>query len=182
MRGFDALLLALFLIFEAGALFLIMAMLENKKSGRSPDRERLLFFFLFCLMPVCMVALRFFGGLGRLVGGCLGTVMLTSVAGFALSFVRWPGAGGSEAAAQAPLQEEKAGVKVYQIYYQGEVLGLITKEGIDRLLANQLLKRQRTVELVDEYRVRARQKGMDIRLLKNPASGQVLVKVESRDP
>jgi hypothetical protein len=73
-------------------------------------------------------------------------------------------------------------MKVYQIYYQGEVLGLITKEGIDRLLAGQLLKAQRTVELIDEYRARAREQGVAIRLLKNPTSGQVLVKVEARSP
>jgi hypothetical protein len=73
-------------------------------------------------------------------------------------------------------------MKVYQIYYQGEVLGLITREGIDRLLAAQLLKRQRTVELIDEYRARAREQRVEIRLLKNPASGQVLVKVEPKTP
>ena len=181
MRGFDALLLALFLVFEAGALLLITAMLERKKSGRALDRERLLFFFLFCLMPVCMGALKFFGELGLLVGACLGGVMLTNALGFALSFGRWPASSKAEAGKGQP-QPEPAGMKVYQIYYQGEVLGLITKEGIDRLLANQLLKAQRTVELIDEYRGRAREKGVEVRLLKNPASGQVLVKVEPRDP
>jgi hypothetical protein len=181
MRGFDALLLALFLVFEAGALLLIAATVESMKSGRSPDRERLLFFFLFCLMPVCMGVLWFFGRLGLLVGGCLAGVMLTCALGLALSFARWPPAGkaGADAAGAAP---EEPGTKVYQIYYQGEVLGLITREGIDRLLAGQLLKRQRTVELIDEYQARARQQGITVRLLKNPASGQVLVKVESRDP
>ena len=172
MRGFDALLLAIFMIFEAGALLLITAMLERKKSGRSLDRERLLFFFFFCLMPVC---------LGLLVGGCLGGVMLTSALGFALSFGRRPGTSGTAAGEGQPLPEP-AGMKVYQIYYQGEVLGLISREGIDRLLANQLLKRQRTVELVDKDRARAQEKGVEVRLLKNPASGQVLVKVESRNP
>ncbi|MBI2504512.1 MAG: hypothetical protein HYW07_14925 [Candidatus Latescibacteria bacterium] len=180
MRGFDTLLLALFLVFEAGALLLIAAMLERKKSGCSLDRDRLLFFFFFCLMPVCMGALKTFGRLGMLVGGCLGGVMLTSALGFVLSFGRWSGK--QETLSQPEPQPEKAGVKVYQIYYQGEVLGLITREGIDRLLANQLLKRQRTVELVDEYRARAQEKGVEVRLLKNPASGQVLVKVESRTP
>jgi hypothetical protein len=177
MRGFDILLLALFLIFEAGALLLITAMLERKRSGLSLDRERLLFFFLFCLMPVCMGVLKLFGGLGWLVGGCLGGVMLTSALGFALSFGRRPSSPKVEATVEAP---EPPGMKVYQIYYQGEVLGLITREGIDRLLAGQLLKKQRTVELIDEYRARAQEQGVAIRLLKNPASGQVLVKVESR--
>ncbi|MSR84154.1 MAG: hypothetical protein EXS58_14720 [Candidatus Latescibacteria bacterium] len=181
MRGFDALLLAIFMIFEAGALLLITAMLERKKSGRSLDRERLLFFFFFCLMPVCLGLLKLFGGLGLLVGGCLGGVMLTSALGFALSFGRRPGASGTAAGEGQPLPEP-AGMKVYQIYYQGEVLGLISREGIDRLLANQLLKRQRTVELVDKDRARAQEKGVEVRLLKNPASGQVLVKVESRNP
>lgn len=180
MRGLDVLLLALFLVFEAGALLLIMAMLERKKSGSSLDRERLLFFFFFCLMPVCMGVLKLFGGLGLLVGACLGGVMLTSALGFALSFGRWPASPKAAAGEDGQPQPEPAGVKVYQIYYQGEVLGLITKEGIDRLLANQLLKRQRTVELVDEYRARAQEKGLAVRLLKNPASGQVLVKVEPR--
>lgn len=181
MRGFDALLLALFLVFEAGALLLIMAMLERKRSGLSLDRERLLFFFLFCLMPVCMGALKFFDRLGWLVGGCLGGVMLTSALGLALSFGRRPSSPKAEAIG-GQLTPEPPGMKVYQIYYQGEVLGLITREGIDRLLAGQLLKKQRTVELVDEYRARAQEQGVAIRLLKNPASGQVLVKVESRNP
>ena len=180
MRGLDALLLALFLVFEAGALLLIMAMLERKKSGRSLDRERLLFFFLFCLMPVCLGLLKVFGGLGLLVGGCLGGVMLTSVLGLALSFGRRPGVS-QAAVGEGQPQPEPAGIKVYQLYYQGEVLGLISREGIDRLLANQLLKRQRTVEPIDEYRARAREKGVEVRLLKNPASAQVLVKVEPRD-
>ena len=41
---------------------------------------------------------------------------------------------------------------------------------------------QRTVELIDEYRARAQEQGVAIRLLVNPASGQVLVKVEPRNP
>ncbi len=181
MRGSHALLLALFLVFEAGALLLIAAMIERQRSGCSPDRERLLLFFGLCLMPVCMAALRFFDRLGWLVGMCLGAVMATCAAGLALSLIRWSATGKGRAAGPASAPEEP-GRKVYQIYYQGEVLGLITKEGIDQLLAGQLLKRQRTVELVDEYRARAREQGVEIRLLKNPASGQVLVKVASKTP
>lgn len=182
MRGTDALPLALFLVFEAGALLLITAMIERQRSGRSPDRERLLLFFGLCLMPVCMGVLRFYGRLGWLVGGCLATVMATCAAGLALSLVRWGRADAAAATGSGRAAAEAPGMKVYQIYYQGEVLGLITKEGIDRLLAGQLLKRQRTVELVDEYRAQAREQGVEIRLLKNPASGQVLVKVEPRTP
>jgi hypothetical protein len=181
MSGFDALLLALSLVFEAGALLLIASLLERRKSGAVPDRERLLLFFLFCLMPVCMGVLKLFDRLGLLVGGCLGGVMLTSGLGFVLSWVRWTTSPRSSAG-EGQSQPEPAGMKVYQIYYQGEVLGLITKEGIDRLLAGQLLKAQRTVELIDEYRARAREQGVAIRLLKNPTSGQVLVKVEARSP
>ncbi|MBM3276907.1 MAG: hypothetical protein FJY95_02325 [Candidatus Handelsmanbacteria bacterium] len=181
MRAFDALLLALFLAFEAGALLLIAAAIQNQRSGPSPDRERLLLFLGLCLMPVCMGVLRHFGQLSLLVGGCLGVVAATCAAGLALSRVRWPtrGGAGEERAVPAP---PEAGRKVYQIYYQGEVLGLITREGINRLMAAQLLKRQPTVELVDEYRARAREQGVEIRLLKNPASGQVLVKVEAKNP
>ncbi len=128
-----------------------------------------------------MGALALFDRLGLLVGGCLGGVMVTCALGLALSAGRWFPASEAETGVgvSAP---EPPGMKVYQIYYQGEVLGLITKEGIDRLLAGRLLKRQRTVELIDEYRARAREQGVAIRLLKNPASGQVLVKVESKDP
>ncbi|MCC7265404.1 MAG: hypothetical protein IT369_23105 [Candidatus Latescibacteria bacterium] len=182
MRGIDALPLALFLVFEAGALLLIAAMIERQRSGRSPDRERLLLFFGLCLMPACMGALRFFDRLGWLVGVCLATVMATCAAGLALSLVPWASPAGAMAGSDTPSAPEEAGMKVYQIYYQGEVLGLITREGIDRLLAAQLLKRQRTVELIDEYRARAREQGVAIRLLKNPASGQVLVKVEPKTP
>lgn len=171
---FEAVLLLLFLVFEIGAVARIIATLERKGAGHSLEWDRLLFFFLFCLMLACLAVLEAFGRLGLLVGACIGGVALTSAAGFALTFRH-------QQRERAAPEERRSGVRAYQLYYQGEIMGLITKEGVDRLLESQLLKRQRTIELVEDYRARAQEKGVAITLLRNPETGQVLVKVERRE-
>ena len=71
---------------------------------------------------------------------------------------------------------------MYQIYYEGDPFGIIAKADFDRLLEHGLLKRQRTVELVEDYPRKARELGLKIQLLKNRDGSQTLVKVEDVRP
>ena len=54
----------------------------------------------------------------------------------------------------------------------------MTKEGFDRLMAFELLKKQRTVELIADYKERAREQGVSVVLLQNRDGTQKLLKVE----
>jgi hypothetical protein len=69
-------------------------------------------------------------------------------------------------------------VRAYQIYYHGRAYALITKEGIDMLLAHKPLKRQHTVELVEDFQTQAQSQGLGITLLRNKDGSQMLLRVE----
>jgi hypothetical protein len=80
-------------------------------------------------------------------------------------------------------KEKSAGksVRAYQIYYQGRPYALIPKEGIDTLLAHKLLKRQHTVELIEDFQ--AQRQGVGIKLLRSKDGGKtMLMRVEGPEP
>ncbi|HCL28392.1 MAG TPA: hypothetical protein DIC52_08150 [Candidatus Latescibacteria bacterium] len=82
-------------------------------------------------------------------------------------------------------KEKSAGksVRAYQIYYQGRPYALIPKEGIDTLLAHKLLKRQHTVELIEDFQTQAQRQGVGIKLLRSKDGGKtMLMRVEGPEP
>ena len=59
---------------------------------------------------------------------------------------------------------------------------MITKEGIDVLLGHKLLKRQHTVELVEDFQAQAQRQGVGITLLRSKDGSQMLLRVEGPAP
>jgi len=158
----------LFGSFLIGTLIEIRAMLERKRAGGNLERYRLVFFFVACLMLVCLIPLWLSELLTRAVWATNIAVVGTNILGWALTFSR-------------PEGEEEAsrvGIRTYTLYYQGTSFGLITRETFDRLAEFELLKKQRTVELVDDYQEKARQQGVRVQLFQNEDRSQTLVKVE----
>ena len=166
----------LFVAFLVGTIVRIAAMLERREAGHSLDRDRLVFFFVGCLMLVCLFPLRMFGllRLPGLVGDL--TVVLANAAGFVLTY-RGSGTSGN-GGVEGEVEPETRGTRAYQVYYRGKSFGLVTKSGFDRLMEYGLLKKQRTVELEDDYRERARKQGVEVLLLQNRDGSQTLIKVE----
>ena len=171
----EIVIVVLFLGFLVGTVIRIAAMLGQKQDGQPPGRSRLVFFFVACLMFVCLVPLAVFEMLTVPVGASDLLVVAANLIGFALTYdlaiSRWLG-GNREG-------KEKAGVRVYLVYYRGSPYGIITKEGFDLLLSEGLLMRQRTVELVEDFKQKAREQGLGIRLLKKRDGSQTLIKVET---
>ena len=83
-----------------------------------------------------------------------------------------------EEAEEEEEEAEEEGVRAYQVYYQGKPYGVVTREGFGHLMQYELLKKQRTVELVDDYQQQARKQGVKVVLLQNRDGGQTLIKVE----
>ena len=82
---------------------------------------------------------------------------------------------------EASNNEGHPAVRAYQVYFQGSRYGLVTKEGFDKLLSYGLLKRQRTVELDEDFQRKARQQGLSIDLVQNRDGSQTLIRVEVSD-
>ena len=173
-------LVLLFLAFLVGTVVRIAAMLERKEAGHSLDRDRLVFFFVVCLMVVSLFPLKMFGLLH--LPGLLGdlAVVLANAVGLALTFRGTRAA--NDGSGSGEEQEEGRGTRAYQVYHQGRSFGLVTKAGFDRLMRYGLLKKQRTVELVDDYRERAREQGVEVVLLQNQDGSQTLIRVEPLEP
>ena len=55
---------------------------------------------------------------------------------------------------------------------------MITREGFEQMLKNDLLKKQRTVELIDDYQEKAQKHGLKVVIYQNKDRSQRLVKVE----
>jgi hypothetical protein len=163
-------LVALFILFFAGTVFRILAMRERKRSGGDVDRARLVFFFLGCLMLVCMIPLRLFELLTGPVLGADLSVVGANFLGYALTY----DFGRPKEAAQ---EDEANTVRAYQVYYRGRPFGMMTKEGIDTLLAHNLLMKQHTVELVEDFKSQAESLGIGIVLLRNRDGDQTLIRV-----
>lgn len=173
MELLDIILLGLFVVFFAGTVLRVLGMLERKRVGGDVERARLVFFFLGCLMLVCLLPLKLFELLtGPILGADLAVVTANFV-GFALTYDR-------RRSSPATVEEAPAStsVRAYQIYYKGKPYGLITKPGIDTLLAHKLLKRQRTVEFIDDFKSQAQRAGVGITLLSSKDGQQHLVRVE----
>ena len=69
-------------------------------------------------------------------------------------------------------------MRAYAVYFQGKQLGMVTREGFEDLLSNDLLKKQRTVELLDDYQEKARRQGLKVMIYQNKDDSQRLIKIE----
>ncbi|MDA1348779.1 MAG: hypothetical protein O3A47_07920 [Chloroflexi bacterium] len=173
IRPLEILLILLFAGFLVGSVMRILAMLERKRAGEMPDRARVVFFFTGCLMLVCLIPLGFFDLLSTAVAASDVVVVIANFVGYALTYELKRRSSDKNAS-----DGEAARVRTYQVYLEGARFGLVNKEGFDVLLELGLLKRQRTVELVDDYKRQAREKGVGIRILRSRDGTQTLLKVE----
>ena len=60
-------------------------------------------------------------------------------------------------------------------------MGMIMRECFEQLLKNDLLKKQRTVDLVDDYREKTRRQRLKVMIYQKKDGSQRLVKVEGAD-
>ena len=182
MNLFEITLVLLFAAYLIGTVFRILAMLERKRADGQVERARLVFFFTACLMAVCLIPLALFDLLTGPVLACDLAVVGADLVGYALTFdfaflnALGLGRGGRGAG------EAARTTRVYQLYREGVRFGMISRADFDKLLAHDLLKKQRTVELVDDYRQKSRDKGVQIHVLKNRDGSQTLIKVEAPEP
>lgn len=97
-------------------------------------------------------------------------VVIINVLGFILSY-KWD---------RNPNENDFATktVRVYNIYFRGQRLGAVTRNDFDKLMSLELLKKQQTVELIDDYETQARNKGVTVSVLSNSEGTERLVKVE----
>lgn len=172
MSPFQIIFVILFIAFFAGSSVRVVAMVEQKRAGLPMMRSRIVFFFTACLMLICLIPLGLYGMLSTLVTVSDLAAVLVNLVGFALTFDfrREAGEGG--------VDEGGTQVRAYQVYYQGTPYGIVTKEGFDTLLQYGLLKRQRTVELIVDFKQKAREQGVALSLLRNREGKQTLIRVE----
>ena len=171
MNGREWLALLLFGGFFLGTIGYIFAMLERKKKGLDLDRDRLIFFFMACLMLICLVPVWLAKMLKvPVVVGSVSAIG-SNILGLVLTYSR----SSKEVLAS---QVESNVVRTYQVYFKGSPYAIVTREGFELLMEHELLKKQRTVELIDDYQRSARQQGVTIQLLTNKDSSQTLLKVE----
>lgn len=169
-----ALVILLFSGFFIGAVCEIASMLNRKRAGGNLERFRLVFFFVACLLLVCLVPLWVYDLLTRPVWASNLAAVIANLAGWTLTF----GAGRTTESKRDVPPEKGVGVRTYMVYYQGAPYGLIAKGAFDKLMECGLLKKQRTVELVDDFKTRARQQGISVQLFKSRDGSQTLIKVE----
>ena len=170
----ESLPLALFALFLVGTLIEIALMLGRKRQRLGLERFRLAFFFMTCLMPVCLVPLWIFAKLTMAIWISDLTVILANLIGLALTYT-----GASKGEDEAIAEEgEGRSVRAYAVYFQGNKMGVVTRKVFEQLLANDLLKKQRTVELIDDYQERARRQGLEVLVYHNKDGSQRLIKVE----
>lgn len=176
----EVILVLLFAAYLIGTILRILAMLEVKRADGQVERARLVFFFTACLMAVCLVPLALFDMLTGPVLVCDLAVVSADLVGYALTYdlaflsllgLGRPGGNDGE--------EPRPTTRVYQLYREGVRWAMVSKADFDLLLANGMLKKQRTVELIDDYKQKAREKGVKIHVLKNRDGSQTLVKVEA---
>ncbi len=131
---------------------------------------RLNFFLMAVLMGICSLLFWWFQLLELRVLIGLFLVVIINVLGFILSY-KWD---------RNPNENDFATktVRVYNIYFRGQRLGAITRNDFDKLMSLELLKKQQTVELIDDYETQARNKGVTVSVLSNSEGTERLVKVE----
>ncbi len=163
--------------FFAGTLIQITIMLGRKRQGMGLDRFRLFFFFMASLMLICLLPLSIFSRLSTAVWVSDLTVVLANLIGLLLTYTweRRGGKGGREGDEEVAVGQS---VRAYVVYFQGKQLGMITREGFEQMLKNDLLKKQRTVELIDDYQEKAQKHGLKVVIYQNKDGSQRLVKVE----
>ena len=131
---------------------------------------RLNFFLMAVLMGICSLLFWWFQLLELRVLIGLFLVVIINVLGFILSY-KWD---------RNPNENDFATktVRVYNIYFRGQRLGAITRNDFDKLMSLELLKKQQTVELIDDYETQARNKGVTVSVFSNSEGTERLVKVE----
>ena len=131
---------------------------------------RLNFFLMAVLMGICSLLFWWFQLLELRVLIGLFLVVIINVLGFILCY-KWD---------RNPNENDFATktVRVYNIYFRGQRLGAITRNDFDKLMSLELLKKQQTVELIDDYETQARNKGVTVSVLSNSEGTERLVKVE----
>tara|TARA_B100001094_G_scaffold114983_1_gene110955 strand:- start:105 stop:545 length:441 start_codon:yes stop_codon:yes gene_type:complete len=132
---------------------------------------RLNFFLMAFLMVICLLLFWWFelAELRSWIGAVV--VIIVNLLGFILSF-KWD-------ESSKKLNSESKSVRVYNIYFRGQRLGVVTRNDFDKLIALDLLKKQQTVELIDNYEAESRSKGVTVSLLSNSEGTERLVKVET---
>lgn len=168
-----AVILVLFTGFLAGALAEIQVLLYRRPTGDRLNRFRLLFFFAACLLLICLIPLGWAGLLSQPVLALNLAGVGTNLIGWALTFRR-----GSNARPDPALMAQGGGgSRVFQLYLQGEPYGVITRETFGQLARYGLLKKQQTVELVDDFQPRAVQQQVEVERYTNKEGTQTLIKV-----
>ncbi len=150
-------------------------MLGRKRQGVELDRFRLIFFFMAILMLVCLLPLWVFAKLTMAIWVSDLTVVLANFIGFGLTYTRERRQGEE---GDGDGEGEDRSVRAYVVYLQGKPLGMVTREGFEQLLSNDLLKKQRTVELLDDYQEKARRQGLQVMIYQNKDGSQRLIKIE----
>jgi hypothetical protein len=169
-----ALVVLLFSGFFIGALGEAAVMLRRKRTGGNLEGFRLMFFFAACLLLVCLFPLWVYDLLTRWVWMSNLAALIANLVGWALTFRM-----GRSAQKKEARPKKGAGVRTYRVYYRGAPYGLVTKEAFEKLMEGGLLKKQQTVELVDDFETLARQQGISVRLFTSRDSGQTLIMVEA---
>ena len=172
MTGFSPIIPALFLLFFAATVGFVRLMLNRKTRGKSLQLYRFGFFFLGCLMLVCLVPLWLSNLLNSFTVTSNLAVVAANAVGYVLSLERW----GIGTRGQPDDQPQK--FRSYQVYFRGQPFAVITRDSFNQLMELKLLKRQRTLELVDDYQQQARKLGAQVLLLTNEDGSKKLLKVE----
>jgi hypothetical protein len=173
MTVFNPIIPALFLLFLAATIVFVRLMLIRKATGRMLLVYRFGFFFLGCLMLICLVPLWLSQLLNSVTVLTNLAVVVANAVGYVLSLNRrWGGAFGEEP------DDQPRRLRSYQVYFRGQPFAVITKDGFNQLMELKLLKRQRTLELVDDYQQQARKQGAQVLLLTNDDGSKKLLKVE----
>ena len=118
-----------------------------------------------------MIPLWLFGRLSLSVWISNLSVVLINLIGWGLTFT-------SNRSVRVKPEDKHGGVRTYTVYYQGQPLGVVTKEGFGRLSELNLLRKQQTVELIEHYAEEARRQGTRVVLLQNRERNQILIRVE----
>ena len=164
-------MLMLFALFFCGALLQIGYMLVCKGQGQDVSGHRLAFFFMANLSLICMFPLWLFGRISLAVWISDLSVVSINIIGWGLTYKR-------NRIGRVKPEDKHGGVRAYTVYYQGQPLGVVTKEEFERLTDLNLLRKQQTVELIKHYAEEAQRRGARVVLLQNRERNQTLIKVE----
>ena len=176
MKPLEFVIVALFAVFFVGTIVRVFGMLGAKRAGKELSRPRLVFFFLSCLMLICLIPLGLFDLSSTAVTVSDLAVVVANFVGFLLTY---------EISSRRRKGDEAEGgttLRAYQVYYRSRPFGVVSREGFDVLIGHDLLKRQRTVELVEDFQTKSRQAGVVITLLRNRDGSQTLIQVEGPEP